>query len=173
MRVREDEGYDMEIHCLWGINLWRNRFENSLLLDSFEMLVYDLEVKFEKSVSDLNHLKMKVVYGNKAFEVSGEMDASKMVRSNKLIYFVVKTEEEDFSIVIERNFKTIGRVSVGAEEVLSYHLNTLRKKIVDASTNKLMASVRFNCEKAKTLSLPQNNAFWRGCAKSKQATAML
>jgi hypothetical protein len=116
---------------------------------------------------------MKIVYGNKAFEVSGEMDASKTVKSNKLIYFVVKTEEDDFSIVIERNFKTIGRVSIGAEEVVSYHLNTLRKKIIDASTNRLMASVRFNCEKAKTLSLPQNNSFWRGCGKSKQAMAMV
>jgi hypothetical protein len=57
----------MEIGCLWGINLWRNRFENSLLLDSFEILVYDLEVRFEVAKGDMADMRMKIVYGNKAF----------------------------------------------------------------------------------------------------------
>jgi hypothetical protein len=32
----------------------------------------------------------------------------------------------------------------------------------------VIASLKFKCEKAKTLSLPQNNAFWKACNREKQ-----
>lgn len=85
----------------------------------------------------------------------------------RIIYFIIKSEEEDFSIVIEKNFKIVAKATVGAEEIISYHLNTIKKKLIDPSTNKLIATIRFKCEKAKTLSLPQNNNFWKNCNKSK------
>jgi len=69
----------------------------------------------ETGKSDLANMKMKIVYGNKAFEISGEMDSTKTLKYNKIVYFIIKTEEEDFSVVIEKNFKTIARVNIGAE----------------------------------------------------------
>lgn len=76
-------------------------------------------------------------------------------------------------MVLERKERAVGRVVVGSEELLSHHLNTLRRKLLDGA-GRAVASVRFKCEKAKNLSLPQNNAFWKAQnAKGKQSAVLL
>jgi hypothetical protein len=56
---------------------------------------------------------------------------------------------------------------------LSHHLNLVKRKLLDGA-GRAVASVRFKCEKAKNLSLPQNNAFWKAqSSKSKQPAVLL
>lgn len=46
--------------------------------------------------------------------------------------------------LIEKNARTVAKLVIGSEELLSYHLNTLKRKINDP-TGKTMASIRFKC----------------------------
>jgi hypothetical protein len=57
----------------------------------------------------------------------------------------MKSEEEDFEFVIEKNSKPIARAIIGSEEVLSYHLNTLKRKMMDLTGTRQLASIRFKC----------------------------
>jgi hypothetical protein len=45
----------------------------------------------------------------------------------------MKSEEEDFVFFIEKNLKIVAKVVIGSEELLSYHLNTLKRKLVDST----------------------------------------
>jgi hypothetical protein len=75
--------------------------------------------------------------------------------------------------VLERKERAVGRAVVGSEELLSHHLNSIRRKLLDGA-GRTVASVRFKCEKAKNLSLPQNNSFWKAQnAKNKQPAVLL
>ena len=73
----------------------------------------------------------------------------------------MKSEEDEFMFIIEKNSKIAAKVVITAEELLSYHLNSLKRKMMDIAGTKQMASLRFKCEKAKNLSLRQNNPFWK------------
>lgn len=85
----------------------------------------------------------------------------------------MKSEEEDFTVVIEKNLKVLAKAVIGSEELMSYHLNTLKKKLFNPN-GKHMASIRFKCEKAKSLSLPHSNPLWKNSnLKSKQPSVVL
>lgn len=45
MVAGEDVGYDLEVGMLWGINLWHNHPERSMLLEAQEVLVYEIEIR--------------------------------------------------------------------------------------------------------------------------------
>jgi hypothetical protein len=42
------------------------------------------------------------------------MESPKVLRYSKIVYFIVKSEEEDFGLVLEKNGRAIARASVGA-----------------------------------------------------------
>jgi hypothetical protein len=41
--------------------------------------------------------------------------------------------------------------------MFSYKVASIKKKIVDIHNGKAIGTIKFKCEKAKTLSLPSNN----------------
>lgn len=95
------------------------------------------------------------------------------MRFARIVYFVMKSEEDDFEVVLERKERAYAKAVIGSEQLLSHHLNILKRKLLDNS-GRPVASIRFKCEKAKNLSLPQNNAFWKAQnAKGKQSAVIL
>jgi hypothetical protein len=86
---------------------------------------------------------------------------------------MVKSEEEDFIFWVEKGPRVLGKGTVGTDELLSYHENHLKKKLFDPFSGRAIATVRFRGEKAKNLSLPQNNPFWKQCAQKKEQALML
>lgn len=54
----------MKLH--WGVNMYEAKPENNLLMQAHEILIYDLEVKFD-NYNEYTNAKVKFVYGNKAF----------------------------------------------------------------------------------------------------------
>ena len=80
---------------------------------------------------------------------------------------MVKSEEEDFIFWVEKGPRVLGKGTVGTDELLSYHENHLKKKLFDPFSGRAIATVRFRGEKAKNLSLPQNNPFWKQCAQKR------
>jgi hypothetical protein len=95
MVAGEDKGYDLEVGLMWGINLWRHRPDRSMLLDAQEILIYEIEARLE-TPKDLNGAKMKIVCGTRSFELGGDFEGSAALRFARLVYFVMKSEEEDF-----------------------------------------------------------------------------
>ena len=130
-------------------------------------MLYDLEFRFEQKQDRSGH-KLTVLAGNRGFELNSSLEESKLTRFARIVYFIVKSEEEEFSFVLEKNGRTVGRCVVFTEELLSFHPNQLKRKLTDPNGSSV-ASLRFKCEKAKNLSLPHNNPFWKDTAsKGKQ-----
>ena len=90
-----------------------------------------------------------------------------------MVYFIVKSEEEDFSFSLEKGPRIVGKTVIGTDELLSYHPNIIRKKLYDPFSGRVVATVRCKGEKAKNLSLPQNNRFWKKCSQDKIQGLML
>ena len=110
---------------------------------------------------------------NKAFELNGDLDPFKSTKFGRIVYFIVKSEEEDFTFSLEKGARIVAKATVGTDELLSYHPNVLRKKLLDPFSGKVVATVKFRGEKAKNLSLPQNNKFWKYCSQNKIPAMML
>lgn len=83
---------DLSLQLRWGINLFQAKAENTLLLEAHEILIYNIEIKFESVVD--NNIKVKFIYGNKSFDVGAEFSSSKPVKTKKIIYFMIKSEDE-------------------------------------------------------------------------------
>ena len=115
----------------------------------------------------------KVVVGTKVFELNGEMDPFKVTRFGRMVYFIVKSEEEDFAFVLEKGNRMVGKAVVGTDELLSYHPNVIKRQLMDPFSGRVVATVRCRGEKAKSLSLPQTNRFWKKCTQNKQPALML
>ena len=60
--------YPLSLDLEWGVNLYEAKTENTLLLDAHEVSLYDIEVKFD-NYNEYSNAKLKIVYGNKAFEL--------------------------------------------------------------------------------------------------------
>jgi hypothetical protein len=59
------------------------------------------------------------------------------------------------------------------DEIVAYNLNSIKKKILEITTSKPVCSIRFKCEKAKSLSVPQNNKFWKACNKKRTVPSVM
>lgn len=99
MIAGEDIGYDLEVGAFWGINLWRHRPERSMLLDAQEVLLYDIEARLDSN-KEMAAAKLKVNCGTRSFELSGDFETSTTMRFARIVYFVMKSEEDDFEIVL-------------------------------------------------------------------------
>lgn len=118
-------------------------------------------------------LKLKIVAGSRAFELNGKLDPGKATRFARIVYFVVKSEEEEFMIVLEKGNRPLAKAVVFTEELMSYKLNLLKRKLLDLS-GKPVGNVKMKGEKSKNLSLPHNNSFWKeNISKGKQGGVML
>jgi hypothetical protein len=56
----------------------------------------------------------------------------------------MKSEDEDFEVLLERKERVLARVVIGSEELLSHHLNIIKRKLFDNS-KRPVASIRFKC----------------------------
>lgn len=83
----------------WATNLQEAKPENNLLMEAHEILIYDMEVKFD-NYNEFSNSKVKISYGNKGFEVGSEFSSSKINKVKKIIYFIIKSEEEEINIFV-------------------------------------------------------------------------
>jgi hypothetical protein len=181
MIMKDASAYDLNVGLKWVSDISRNKHEANALLGAHDILLYDIEIKFEalegvkKDVrpDQVHGMKLKVIAGTKAFDLNGELDPFKATRFSRIVYFLVKSEEEDFSFSLEKGPRIIAKGVIGTDELLSYHPNVIRKKLLDPFTGRTVASVRCRGEKAKNLSLPQNNRFWKKCSQGKLQTMIL
>ena len=173
--------YDLEMEVSWISNISRPRHESSVLLGAHDILLSEMEIRFEAKEGmkgelrpeHVSGMKFKVTAGTKTFELNGELDPLKPTRFARIVYFIVKSEEEDFSFSLEKGPRMVGRAVVGTDEILSYHPNTIKRKLLDPFSGRVVATVRCRAEKAKNLSLPQNNPFWKKYSQSKAQAMML
>lgn len=49
------------------------------------------------------------MYGNKAFELGGEYNNPKPAKIEKIIFFMIKSEDEEINIIIEKNLKIVAQ----------------------------------------------------------------
>lgn len=100
MVVGEDIGYDLSVGVLWGINLWRHRPDRAMLLDAQELLIYEIEARLETG-KEMMGAKLKITCGNRSYELGGDFDsAGSSQRFGRIIYLVMKSEEEDFEVIL-------------------------------------------------------------------------
>jgi len=90
----------------WAINLHRFQIEQSLLLEANEVLLYDIELKFDNP-SDVTGCKLKIMHNNKSFDYLEDIDHNKTTKIKKIAHFIIKSDSEDVDLVIHRNGKTI------------------------------------------------------------------
>lgn len=76
------------------------------------------------------------------------------------------------SIVVEKNVKTVGMSKFFTDEITSYIVHNISMKMYD-NNNRAIGTIKFKCEKAKTLSTPHNNKFWKENDKKKGVNSIL
>ena len=54
------------------------------------------------------------------------------------------------------------------DDIENYSVSVLKKKFTDYQHNKQIGNIKFKSEKAKNLSVPQNNTLWKDFSKKKQ-----
>jgi hypothetical protein len=59
--------------------------------------------------------RFKVTSGNKAFELNGDLDPLKPNKFARLIYFIVKSEEEDFAFTLEKGPRIMAKATIGTD----------------------------------------------------------
>lgn len=165
LRVDGSRKNTISMDLKWATNLQEAKPENTLLMEAHEMLIYDMEVKFD-NYNEFSNSKVKIAYGNKGFEVGSEFSGSKINRVKKIIYFIIKSEEEEISIFVEKNLKLVSHNYFFTGDIESYCVNAIKKKLLDLN-GKQIGQIKFKAEKAKNLSNPLNNKFWKENIKKK------
>lgn len=56
-------------------------------------MIYDIDLKFQ-NYNDFGNTKIKIVYGNKAFELGTEFNNVKSTKVKKIVNLFTKSEEE-------------------------------------------------------------------------------
>ena len=98
----------MDVRVGWVSNLSKNKNQSPALLGAHDILLSDFQIKFQPKegvkggkpdarVDQAVQTKLKVTVGNKAFELNGTLDPIKITRFARIVYFIVKSQEEDFS----------------------------------------------------------------------------
>lgn len=63
----------------------------------------------------VNGTKLKISSGNKVFELKGDLDPVKPTRFARIVYFMVKSEEEDFTFLVEKGTRIVAKGTVGTD----------------------------------------------------------
>jgi hypothetical protein len=93
------------------------------------------------------------------------------IHFQRIVFIVVKSEEEEVQIVCEKGGKVLAESKFHTGEFLSYKQTQLKKPICDMVSHRQVGVIKFTVEKTKNASLPSNNPFWRVCNKSKHSTS--
>jgi hypothetical protein len=64
-----------------------------MLSDTYQLMIYDFEIVFEKE-NQYPDTKLKLICGNKLFEMTADNYNGKKMRFKKLIHLFLKTEDE-------------------------------------------------------------------------------
>lgn len=75
----------------WAVNLHRCQVDQNVLLQSNEMMLYDLELRFDNP-ADVVGCRFKITHGNKAFDFVEDVNQAKVTKIKKVIFFLIKTE---------------------------------------------------------------------------------
>ena len=125
----------------WVTNFHEIKPENALLLEAHEILIYDMEVKFENK-NEHGSCMVKFTYGNKAYEVGSEFTNTKVNKIKKIIYFIIKSEEEEIKILVEKNNKVISEGNFFTGDINSYSVSSFKKKFIDMN-GKAIGQIKF------------------------------
>jgi hypothetical protein len=74
-------------------------------MEASEILMYDFEIKFDST--DASGCKLKIQHGSKAFEFTEDIDTSKTTKIKKVVFFLVKSENEEVDLILYRNGKPL------------------------------------------------------------------
>lgn len=77
------------------------------------------------------------------------------MRIRKVVFFMIKSEDEEFHLVIEKKDKVLSAIKIYTQDISIFSVVNIRKKFNKGQGS--LASVKFKCEKGKNLSVPNNN----------------
>lgn len=131
------------------------------MVEANELLLYDLELKFD-SPNEVAGCKLKIQYGTKAFDFTEDVDHSKLTKIKKIVYFIIKSDNEDIDIVLQRNGKSLAVCRVSSTELNANMLTIVKKKWQDVNNpSKFYGYIKMRAERGRNLSIPQSNRYWR------------
>jgi hypothetical protein len=58
--------------------------------------------------------KLKVQHGSKAFEFAEDIDHSKLTKIKKIVYFIIKSENEEIDLLLHKNGKPFASCRVSS-----------------------------------------------------------
>jgi len=77
----------------------------------------------------------------------------------------LKSEDEEITFRLEKNHIEYCNLRIFTDELHGFE--TVKRKLNDSNTGKQVGGVRFRCEKARNVSLPENNRLWRESLKKR------
>jgi hypothetical protein len=97
-----------------------------------------------------------------------------MTKIKKIIYFIIKSENEEVDFILHKNNKPFSICRVSSSEISQSSLSVIKKKWPDiGNTGKFYGYIKFRGERAKNVSIPQSNKYWRDVLKRKQASTTM
>jgi|LakMenE18May11ns_1017448.scaffolds.fasta_scaffold8901425_1 hypothetical protein len=93
-----------------------------------------------------------------------------MTKIKKIIYFIIKSDNEEVDLILHKNNKPFSICRVSSSEISQSSLTFVKKKWSDlGNTGKFYGYVKLRGERAKNVSIPQSNKYWRDVLRRKQA----
>jgi hypothetical protein len=90
------------------------------------------------------------------------------------VHFVIKSEHEEVDLVLHRNGKTFSFARINTSELQSYALTTIKKKWGDPNNpSKFYGFIKIKAERAKNVSIPQSNRYWREALRRRQTVTSI
>jgi len=106
----------IKLKIKWAVNLHRYQVDQNFLLQSNELMIYDLELKFDNP-GDVVGCKFKATQGSKAFDFAEEIDKSKITKVKKVVFFIIKSETEEVNFILTRNGKVFTYCRFNTNEI--------------------------------------------------------
>ena len=132
-------------------------------------MIYDLELKFDNP-GDVVGCKFKLTHGNKGFDFAEDIDKNKLTKIKKVIFFIIKSETEEVNFILTRGGKVFTYCRFNSSEIVANSLTTIKKKWTDMmNPTKNYGYIKFRGERARNLSVPQSNKYWRDILRRKHS----
>ena len=123
--------------------------------------MYDFEIKFDNT-ADAVGCKLKIQQGSKAFDFGEDVDHSKVTKIKKIIYFIIKSENEEVDLLLHRNSKPFSACRISSSEIMQNSLVIIKKKwVAPNNPAKVYGYIKLRAERGKNVSIPQSNKYWR------------
>jgi len=112
--------------------------------------------------------KFKITHSGKAFDFTEDIDKGKITKIKKIVHFLIKSSTEEINFILSKGGKIFTFCRLNSSEIGSNKLTTIKKKWPDQmNPAKFYGFIKVRAERARSLSVPQSNKFWREVLRRK------